>query len=1170
MTAGALALALAVGSLAGGISSLPSASADWAPADPADPATPATVTADGLPTVQMNGVAWAQAVIGNTVYVAGSFTRARPAGAAPDTQEVVRNNLLAYDIRTGELVTTFAPSLNGQALALAVSPDRSRLYVGGDFTSVNGQARGRVAALTPAGALIGTWRPSVSGSVNALAATDATVFLGGSFSAVGKVARNRLASVTAATGALKSWAPQPGYGTNVGSSNGKTTLTNEVLAMVLTNGGSQLVVAGRFGTLNGAKAVGVGALNSGTGATRPFAVGTVLENQGINSAINSLSTDGTLVYGTGYKFQGHGNLEGVFAAEASGGSIRWIDDCRGDSYGAYATREVVYVASHAHSCGNIGSFPEQTPQVWRFGTAVSVKPAGTVGPATIGPALRGKPAPAVLPWFPTMSQGSYTGQYQASWTVTGTGDYVAYGGEFPRVNGVGQQGLVRYATTAVAPDRIGPGAGDLGLTATALLPNQTQLVWKAAHDQDNANLTYQVHRDGDTTTPVATFTRTSEWWNRPMLGLMDRNVPAGPHTYRVTVSDPSGNRASTGWVGVTVTEGSVPARPYAEAVRADDAVLYWPLREWSGTRAYAHDGGESLLGGSGFTRGVAGAIAGDGDRAIRFPGTSTGFMATQNATAAPQTFSAEFWFSTTTKAGGRFIGFGSAKTGTSAVQDRLVYMDTTGRLNFGVTHGATSRRVTSPSAYNDGRWHHVVASMSTSGLRLFVDGRQVAARTDATRGLDTFGYWRIGGDRTWSGAQYVNATMDEVAIYQRALSPEQVAGHHALGTTGRRPNAAPIASFTAASTGSVLSVDGSSSADSTGSIRSWSWNWGDGTPAGSGAAASHAYATGGTYPVTLTVTDDGGLTGRTTRQVTVASNQPPEPAFTLSATGATVGVRSMSTDADGSVAAYSWDWGDGTPAGSGETAQHTYGTAGTYTVVLTVTDDVGATAAASRTVTVEDADGPPVIASDSFDRTVSGGLGAADIGGAWTPAVGATRLSVEPGVAELALPAAGDSTGAYLDGSTALDTDVRTSFALDAMPTGGGTYVFVSGRRTSAGDQYSARVRVDPTGAVWLVLSRIADGTETFPGGEVLVEGLTYTAGSRLEVRVELAGGESTRIAARVWPAGSPEPQEPQLVREDSTAGLQAPGPVGIAAYRPRTNEVATIVRFGPLTVTEG
>src|SRR4051794_26498962 len=60
-----------------------------------------TITADRLPTVQVDGVVWSQVVIGNTVYAAGRFNNARPAGAAAGTNLTPRANLLAYDITTG-------------------------------------------------------------------------------------------------------------------------------------------------------------------------------------------------------------------------------------------------------------------------------------------------------------------------------------------------------------------------------------------------------------------------------------------------------------------------------------------------------------------------------------------------------------------------------------------------------------------------------------------------------------------------------------------------------------------------------------------------------------------------------------------------------------------------------------------------------------------------------------------------------------------------------------------------------------------------------------------------------------------------------------------------------------------------------------------------------------
>ncbi len=74
---------------------------------PVPPVTLSTVSADSLPTVQVNGVVWSQVVVGNTVYATGSFTQARPAGAAVGTNQTPRSNLLAYNLTTGALITTW-------------------------------------------------------------------------------------------------------------------------------------------------------------------------------------------------------------------------------------------------------------------------------------------------------------------------------------------------------------------------------------------------------------------------------------------------------------------------------------------------------------------------------------------------------------------------------------------------------------------------------------------------------------------------------------------------------------------------------------------------------------------------------------------------------------------------------------------------------------------------------------------------------------------------------------------------------------------------------------------------------------------------------------------------------------------------------------------------------
>src|SRR3712207_7031754 len=141
----------------------------------------------------------------------------------------------------------------------------------------------------------------------------------------------------------------------------------------------------------------------------------------------------------------------------------------------------------------------------------------------------------------------------------------------------------------------------------------------------------------------------------------------------------------------------------------------------------------------------------------------------------------------------------------------------------------------------------------------------------------------------------------------------------------------------------------------------------------------------------------------------------------------------------------------------------------------------------------------------------------ADVGGPWTASAGATRLSVTPGTATLSLPSAGNNTGAYLGQVAQTGADLRTSFSLSSVPTGGGTYVYLSGRRVSAGNEYRVLVKVLADGRVSLTLSRLAGGTEAWPGGEVVVPGLIYRAGTTLHARVQVTGTAPTSIAATVW-----------------------------------------------------
>ncbi|WP_216607435.1 PKD domain-containing protein [Arthrobacter sp. 260] len=528
----------------------PGAQSDTAPVNPGNPRTPVTVSSDPLPTAQINGVAWQQVVVGNTVYVAGNFSTARPSGAAPNTQTVTRRNILAYNLTTGALLTGFAPTLNGQALTITAPPDGSRIYVGGDFTSVSGVNRSRIVALDPStGAVISSFDPRIGGSVRALAATNSTVYVGGTFGSVGTASRSRLAAVQASNGALLPWNPNA---------------NNRVNALVISPDQSSVVIGGAFTTLNGSNrpGYGLGRVNATTGASQSLGVNDVIRNGGNDSAILSLSSDGTSFYGTGYIFGTGGNLEGAFAGNWSNHSLKWVEDCHGDTYGIWASSTAVYTAGHAHYCGNIGGFPQTEPRTWWRALAFSKAVTGTATRDIYGyPSFTGQPTPNILSWFPQLDTGTASGQSQGPWAVAGNEQYVVMAGEFRNVNNRPQQGLVRFAVSSIAPNDDGPrvSGANMNPSLAYLSAGTVRVRWTANWDRDNENLTYRVIRDRNAASPVHVVDRGSTFWQRPQLEFTDTGLSAGQHDYRIEAYDPFGNVARSDYVTVNVPVGSSPA-----------------------------------------------------------------------------------------------------------------------------------------------------------------------------------------------------------------------------------------------------------------------------------------------------------------------------------------------------------------------------------------------------------------------------------------------------------------------------------------------------------------------------------------------------------------------------------------------------------------------------------
>ena len=763
-----------------------SALADTVPATGSN--LPSTVSADALPTVQINGVVWSQVTIGNTVYATGDFTKARPAGTAVgDPAEAGRGGILAYDLVSGNLLP-FSHSFNAAGRVIIASPDNSTIYVGGDFTTVDGQARGHIAAFTVATGALTSFAPTINATVLAMTASSSTVYAGGSFTIAAGVAHNRLAAFSRTNGSPASWAPSADNGT--------------VTAIVLSPDQSTVVVAGRFTTLNGASRFGAGAVDSGAGALTLWNANFPIKDASANSSITSLKTDGNRIYLSGYTFNLGGNFEGTGAIDQFG-NILWLNSCHGDTYDTQPIGDVNYSVSHAHDCSDVGGWEETTPRLWHRSLATTTAAGATCTLAhNNNPPYTdyfGTPCATLLDWYPDFAAGTFTGQIQAGWSVTGNSDYISAGGEFPTVNGVAQQGLARFAIRSLATNKLGP------ISMPTLIPNvlspapgQARVSWKATWDKDNENLTYRLFRNNGAT-PIYTVTTASTFYNMPNMGYLDTGIAPGTSMqYRLSITDPTGNVTNIGRSAAVLLSGSTYG-PYAQDVLSDSAASYWRLGEAAGTQATDYAGYNDLTLGTTVTRGAAGAITGDSNAASSFGGSATGFGSSGTRTPAPDTYSTELWFKTTTILGGKLIGYGSANTGTSANNyDRQVYLDNAGHLLFGVN--TTTSTILSSATYNDGLWHHVIATLSPAGMVLYADGRVIGRNASVTTGLPYTGYWRIGGDSLsgWKNAPASNffaGSIDDVAVYPTALSLTQVQKHYTDSGRTLTGTVAPSDSF---------------------------------------------------------------------------------------------------------------------------------------------------------------------------------------------------------------------------------------------------------------------------------------------------------------------------------------------------------------------------------------
>lgn len=516
---------------------------------------PQTMTATHLPTWQVNGVVWALAERDGIVYAGGTFSAIRPPGAAAGSQQQQRLNFAAFDAATGNPVNcpVSFTGTGASVRALDISPDGEMLYAAGNFAAANGHATSRVAAIELDTCTVDTgFRVGgVTGIVRGVAAGQTQVFLGGDFTSIDGQARRRFGAVDASTGARTAWQSNVFSGSTDGV--GK--------AVQLTPDGTRVILAGNFRNMKGVTSHTLAVVDSATGAlVRAYPLLPYSCRSGNDPRCEARSvTQNIDVDATGFytAHQGTGGFDGRKAFDLPTLNQRWRDTCLGATQDIHEYNGMLYSGSHAHDCSsnNNGGMPQASDQQHLLAQSTqgsSAPPLLAWFPDTDGGIGEGL-GPRTF-----VASGNNGTDYM--WVG---GEFTRVGG--PTAPQTLQQGLTRFAS-GQSNDHSTPVTPDEFTASTAgQLPGRVQLRWRAAWDVDDIPLTYRIYRDGADVSPTPvgeTSAVSSRYWSRPQVSFLDTGVPNGGHSYRVRAVDSAGNTSNlSATVSVNVIGSPAPPGP---------------------------------------------------------------------------------------------------------------------------------------------------------------------------------------------------------------------------------------------------------------------------------------------------------------------------------------------------------------------------------------------------------------------------------------------------------------------------------------------------------------------------------------------------------------------------------------------------------------------------------
>lgn len=220
---------------------------------------------------------------------------------------------------------------------------------------------------------------------------------------------------------------------------------------------------------------------------------------------------------------------------------------------------------------------------------------------------------------------------------------------------------------------------------------------------------------------------------------------------------------------------------YRDTVVADGPVAYWRLGESSGSTAVDEMGAHDATYNNSPTLGTTGALANSSDTAATFVRSSSQWVEASDHADLDFTgdFSVEFWMK---QAFSAFFHIIVAKSDSAADRGWLIYTASSGNVvKFDGRDGTATYHANDGTVnVEDDQWHHVVCVREGSNWKIFVDGALDISNSKGTGSMANSQPLTI-GRRYVDGPEYYEGDLDEVAVYNYALSATKILNHYEIG-----------------------------------------------------------------------------------------------------------------------------------------------------------------------------------------------------------------------------------------------------------------------------------------------------------------------------------------------------------------------------------------------------